>query len=135
MTKILAINDMAVQALEWRGSFLTVVSENDPMLRRFGQCDYVRMKAEETFEILRRQADEVWALIAGQADVRLEDRREESPSYQAVQTLEMDAELPKAVLVPFGVRCRIAARTEAVLIRLTTHEDSDIPEDHIPLQY
>ena len=132
MTGFLAINDMAVQALEWRGGFMTVVSENDPLLRRFGQCDYVRMKAEETLVILRKQADEVWAVITGQADVRMEDRREESPSYQAVQTLELDGDLPKAVLVPFGVRCRITARTEAVLIRLTTHVDSDIPEDQIP---
>ncbi len=132
MTGILAINDMAVQALEWRGVILNVVSENDSLLRRFGQCDYVRLEAEETLEILRRRADEVWAVIAGQADLKLEDRREDSPSNQAVQDLELDGEQPKAVLVPFGVHCRITARTEAVLIRLTTHEDSDIPEDHTP---
>ena len=132
MTEILAINDMVVQALEWRGGILTVVSENDPLLRRFGQCDYVRMQAEENLEILRQRADEVWAVIAGRTDLELEDLREESPSYQAVQHLELDGGLPKAILVPFGVRNRISARTEAVLIRLTTHEDSDNPEDHTP---
>lgn len=130
MTGILAINDMAVQALEWRSGILTVVSENDPLLRRFGQCDYVRLEAEENLEILRQRADEVLAVIAGQADIKLEDQRQESPSYHAVQDLELDGELPKAVLVPFGVRCRIAARTETVLIRLTTHADSDNPADH-----
>lgn len=132
MTEILAINDMAVQALEWRGGILTVVSDSDPLLRRFGQCDYVRMGAGETIEVLRQQADEVWALIAGTADARLKDQREESPSYQAIQTFELDGDLPKAVLVPFGVRCRITTRSEAVLIRLTTHEDSEDSDDLVP---
>lgn len=132
MTGILAINDLAVQALEWRGGILTVVSENDPLLRRFGQCDYVRLNAGDTLEILRQQADEVWAVIVGEAEARLEDRREDSPSYQAVQALELEETLPKAVLVPFGVRCRMTASTDAVLIRLTTHEDRDNPEDHTP---
>ena len=132
MTEILAINDMAVQALEWRSGILTVVSENDPLLRRFGQCDYVRLEAEGSLEILRKQADEVWAVIAGQAVLKLEDQRAASPSYQAILDLKLDGELPKAVLVPFGVRCRITTRKEAGLIRLTTHEDGDNPEDHTP---
>ena len=132
MNEILAINDMTVQAMEWRGRVLTVVSENDPLLRRFGQCDYLRLSAGEALEIQRKQADEVWAVIEGESSLRVEDRREDSPSCGKHQTLELTGEQPKAVLVPFGVHGLFSARLDAVLIRLATHEDSADPEDLIP---
>ena len=132
MTGILAIDDMAVLSLAQRGGILTVVSEHDPLLRRFGQCDLIQLQAGETLEILRRQADEVWALVSGAAAAKLEDQREDSPSFESVQALELSGDAPRAVLVPFGVRWRVTARTQAVLVRLSTHEDGANSEDLTP---
>ena len=132
MNEILAINDMTVQALAWQSGVLTVVSENDPLLRRFGQCDLIKLSAGETLEIQRRRADEVWALIAGKVSLRLEDRREDSPSLGEHQMLILTGEQPKTALVPFGVHGMFSANSDAVLLRLTTHEDTADPEDLTP---
>ena len=115
---------MIVKELSWHDGALTVVTESDPLLRRFGQLDYVLLEEGGHLEIRRKQADEIWAVISGTAAMIVEDRREDSPSFGVSQVLPLDGESPRAVLVPFGTSCKIEGHTSSVLLRLTTHQDN-----------
>lgn len=123
------ITDMTVKELRWRDGILSVVNETDPLLRRFGQLDYIKLPEGESIDFERGKADEIWAVVAGMVEMTLVDRRQESPSYQVSQEILLDSNEPMAVLVPFGVRCRIISREPAVLVRLTTHQDGFDPKD------
>jgi len=132
MADRLGINDLTLMPLAWRDGRLTVLSENDPLLRRFGQCDYLRLAAGASRILLRKQADEIWTLVSGRARLVLTDQREDSPSRQSGQTLELDENAPRSVLIPFGVHARITATADAVFVRLTTHADDFDPGDLVP---
>jgi len=103
----------------------TALSYSDHLLRRFGQADIVHLgrggrlekKEEET-------ADEVWALIEGEATFEWEDRRSSSPTSGGKASLA--AREPISVLVPFGVAFRVTAENRAaILLRLSTHADDE----------
>ena len=123
------VSDMTVKELQWRRGILTLVDESDPLLRRFGQLDFIKLSAGKTLEIEREQADEIWTAVSGSVEVALEDLRQDSPSYKAAERFLLDGEAPLALLVPFGVGCRIEAQTETELIRITTHKDRIDSED------
>jgi hypothetical protein len=123
------ITDMMMKELHWRDGILTVVDENDPLLRRFGQLDYIKLPEGESIDFERRQADEIWAALSGMVEMTLEDNRQESPSYGASQEVLLEGDEPVAVLVPFGVYCNLVSRWSAVMIRLTTHQDGVDLED------
>ena len=74
-------------------------------------------KEEET-------ADEVWALIEGEATFEWEDRRSSSPTSGGKASLA--AREPITVLVPFGVAFRVTAgKGAAILLRLSTDADDE----------
>jgi mannose-6-phosphate isomerase-like protein (cupin superfamily) len=74
-------------------------------------------KEEET-------ADEVWALIEGEATFEWEDRRSVSPTSGGKASLA--AREPITILVPFGVTFRVTAGNgAAILLRLSTHADDE----------
>lgn len=127
-----AINDLAVMDLTSRWPVLTVLSEHDPLLRRFGQVDMVDLDVNHPQTILRKKADEVWAVLEGEAHFSLEDLREDSPTFGAELTLVLDASIYRAVLLPFGVACRVETPAHALCLRLTTHADGSNPEDQVP---
>jgi len=110
---------------------VTVLNENDHLLRRFGQIDYVELKAGEKAAIYRSEADEVWSVVAGEAQIELKDQRERSPTRGVVEVVDMSGITPQALLVPFGVACQIQSENGGKLIRISTHEDDVSSEDQI----
>ena len=127
-----SINDLMVKDLAWEKDRLTAVTESDPLMRRFGQADVIRLVAEEVVEVRRQTADEIWTIISGEGEINLTDLRKDSPSFEKVDTLTWVGLQPKAVLVPFGVQCRVWAETDCLLLRLTTHQDNTLPDDLHP---
>lgn len=127
-----AIADLAVMELTPRGSVLTVLSENDPLLRRFGQVDVVALDGSAPQTILRKKADEVWTVLEGEAHFSLVDHREDSPSFQQKVTVVLKAQSPQVLLIPFGVLGQVMSDTQTRCLRLTTHADTTHPDDQIP---
>ena len=127
-----AINDLVVMDLSPRWPILTVLTEDDPILRRFGQVDVVDLDTGHPQSILRKKADEVWAVLEGEAHFSLKDQREDSPTFEHSETVTLSGEIFRAVMVPFGVACRVETPAHALCLRLTTHADSTTPEDQVP---
>jgi len=128
------INDVFIQAIEWKSGRITLVKESDPLLRRFGQCDFIELEEGKATKIFRNQADEVWFVLEEEARFELMDLREDSPSFETQQTVELTADTPQTILIPFGVSCKISTgiSRKARLLRLTTHQDDTDPGDLIP---
>ena len=103
----------------------TALSYSDHLLRRFGQADIVRLERGGRLERKEEEtADEVWALIEGEASFEWEDRRPSSPTSGGRASLA--AREPITVLVPFGVAFHVTAGNgAAVLLRLSTHADDE----------
>ncbi len=127
------ISDMYVLDLAWHGQKLTIIKETDQLLRRFGQMDMIKINQNNRVEVFRSEADEIWAPVSGQAQVRLEDQRDDSPSNGEVVHLEITDDDPKAILVPFGVNCTITSSEGATLLRIETHEENTHPGDQFQI--
>lgn len=127
------ITDVTCIGIEKSARVLKVLSENDQLLRRFGQVDFIQLVEQgEGFEIYRKEADEVWVVVEGQARFNLLDRREDSPTQNIQNIIDLSADDPLALLVPFGVRCRVSSIVGGKLIRITTHEDETLAGDLTP---
>jgi hypothetical protein len=127
------ISDMVVLDLDWQGQKLTIIKETDQLLRRFGQMDMIKLNPKGRVEVFRSVADEIWAPMLGRAAFQLEDQREESPSKGEIVQLEITADDPKAILVPFGVNCTIVSAEGATLLRIGTHGESTHPGDRFQI--
>jgi len=118
----LYIRELALEETEGLTKF-HVLSDEDHLLRRFGQVQVIR-KSPGRNEILylREVADEVWALIEGKVEFAWHDLRQDSPTQDHWHHLH--TETPTLILAPFGVAfgCR-ALEDSALLIRLCTHAE------------
>lgn len=132
MDREFKIPDIIVRDLEPGDRFLTILHEEDHLLRRFGQVDFVRLDPQDSLGLCREQADEIWAVVSGEASFTLTDKREESPGLEEQIELSLRGSRPQALLVPFGVQCRIYSENGASCVRLTTHHDGAEPDDKIP---
>lgn len=123
----LPIHDLYIRALEPRmtssGSALNVLRYSDHLLRRFGLAEFhLLADGQQRRSPAQPVADEVWALVRGEAEFDWEDRRENSPTFG--RTYQLRAGQPTLVLVPFGVAFRIRSLNgEAALVRLASEED------------
>lgn len=123
-----AIHDVVVEPLNQGpgpGARLAVVSFDDHLLRRFGGAEVIRLPAGDVFPLLRDTADEVWAVLDGAADAELEDTRPDSPTRGARQHVQLEART--RLLLPFGVRLRLRAASEASFLRLMTLSEREEP--------
>lgn len=128
-----AISDAYVISLAEKPTGLTILKENDHLLRRFGQVDFIVLLAgADAINFFREKADEIWAVVDGTIQFELEDQREESPTNGIVDRFMIGADEPKALLVPFGVVCRINSAAGGKLVRICTHEDDTNSGDVFP---
>lgn len=99
--------------------------DTDPLLRRFGLAEVVRVTPEATPTLrCRAVADEVWALLEGKVEFLWHDLRPGSPSLS--RRHRMTASAPVRVLAPFGVAFGLRAIDgPALLARFATHTDDD----------
>jgi hypothetical protein len=125
------IHDALVTPLRTdEGGRLSILAFEDHLLRRFGRAEIVRLAPGGAYQVLRVKADEVWTLVEGAAELRMEDTRAVSPTSGVSQTAVFDS--PTRFLLPFGVRLRIRAVSASLLLRLMTHsetEDTPGPEN------
>ena len=124
------IMDMVVLNLDWQNGILTVLQEENHLLRRFGQIDIVNLESGQIMEFMRRHADEIWVLLDGQASLQMKDQRTDSPSFEALVEIELNEKHPKAILVPFGVTSRVSANGTASFLRISTHQELPDSDDH-----
>jgi dTDP-4-dehydrorhamnose 3,5-epimerase-like enzyme len=130
--KDVSISGVVIFELEWKDGRLVVLQENDHILRRFGQVDVVKMPEGSSLVTHRGGgADEVWALLEGEALLKLTDRRQESPSLGQTDEFELNGNSPQAVLIPFGVQAQIFGHSRSALLRITTHADELFPKDTV----
>jgi len=125
-----AISDLALLDLRWQGGVLTVITEDNHLLRRFGAVDVVNLEPDRPRVLLRHQADEIWTVLSGQAFFHLEDHREDSPSQGTALDVTISQDAPRALLIPFGVLCKVSStKKESILLRISTHQDESHPGD------
>ena len=118
------ISEITVLDLQPEAGRLVALRDTDHLLRRFGQAEVCTLDAGAQFvEGLYPVADQVWAILTGEVELRLEDRRAGSPSEGQVDVLHLRAAKPQAVLIPFGVAYTFTATSDAQLLGLSTHAD------------
>jgi mannose-6-phosphate isomerase-like protein (cupin superfamily) len=120
------IHDVVVSQLHPEDGRILALRRDDHLLRRFGAAEILRLNPGQTFGSLRKTADEIWAVLEGEADVRLEDQRPDSPT---IGTSDSFRAVPDTrILVPFGVRAELRpVGSSLVLLRLMTHDATEDP--------
>ena len=109
---------------------LLILQEDHHLLRRYGQLELITLsRGQQTAFVLRSSADEVFAPIVGRAVVHLIDQRPASPTSEQTAVIQLDAENPEALLVPFGVAYAMSCSEDSWVLRLSTHMDAADPAD------
>ncbi|UCD99654.1 MAG: hypothetical protein JSV42_02680, partial [Chloroflexota bacterium] len=87
-----AIPDVYVLDLERIEGRLVLLRDNDHLLRRFGQVEYINLEeGQETNFVLRVVADEIWSVIGGEVTLTLVDKRDDSPSGNKLLKFNLSA--------------------------------------------
>lgn len=111
-----------------------LLSERQHILRRFGQIERRVHTQGETVPFARRTiADEIWIPLLGPVTFHLHDLRPDSPSYRSDVVVELDADDPSGLLIPFGVAYAYRVHREGILLRVSTHADDTHPDDNLPI--
>lgn len=115
-----------------RGTAQAALTDAEPLLHRIGLVQVVRLDPQQPPALrVRAQADEIWALLEGRAELRWIDLRQGSPTRGA--RLERAFDEPVRVLAPFGVAFGVRPLGgPALLLRVATHGDDDpsAADDH-----
>jgi dTDP-4-dehydrorhamnose 3,5-epimerase-like enzyme len=120
------IHDLIIRSLhierDSNGATLEVLRYSDHLLRRFGFAEVVFLESDQIRPaVVRKVADEVWALVEGSVQFKWLDLRTSSPTRDT--TYQSDCDQPTLILVPFGVEFTVqAVGRPAQLLRLSTHE-------------
>jgi dTDP-4-dehydrorhamnose 3,5-epimerase-like enzyme len=122
------IADVYCFALEPFKGGLTLLNDNQHLLRRFGQLKLRDLAAGQAQQIaFNEEADHFCFAIDGAVTVSLEDGRPGSPSEGARMETALEAGEPKGLLVPFGVACTVVSEEGARLLLLSTHAPAESP--------
>ncbi|MCW5876864.1 MAG: hypothetical protein KIS85_08275 [Anaerolineales bacterium] len=120
-----AIHDLLLFPLQQGEEALTLLSNQQHLLRRFGQLDLLTLHPGAPLDVgLRGEADRFYFALDGRVELQLEDRREHSPTRGAALALTLDAAEPHGLLLPFGVACTLLAIASARLLLLSTHSET-----------
>ncbi len=114
----LPIADCVILPLEVAEGTLTLLRDDQHLLRRFGAAELVRTAGVDYR--LRQTADELVAVTRGAAQLRLADTRAASPSFGARVELVFNSEQPELVVIPFGVAYAWQAVGECEFMRFMT---------------
>lgn len=123
------INDVVTRGLETQDGVLSLLRDDFNLLRRFGAAELVSEAGTASTYRLRAAADELVALVEGEARLLLVDMRALSPSYQVRMELPLVADQPQIVLIPFGVASVWRAAAPVKFIRFMTHMVGDDERD------
>lgn len=124
-----AIADMHVFPLRRQASRVSLLKENDQLLRRFGELELIDIASgEQTDFTSRAEADRFLFPVSGEIVFNLIDLRESSPSRGKRMEIRVKSDEPQGVLIPWGVACSLSASIASRLIILSTHSNPH-PED------
>lgn len=119
------ITDLLVLPLQPEEGGLTLLSNQQHLLRRFGQLQLLELApGQRSAASLKGEADRFYFVIAGEARIALEDLREHSPSRGAKDEVTLAAEQPQGLLAPFGVAVRLSSERGARVIVVSTHSEA-----------
>lgn len=120
------IHDLYITELSYSenkaGRRLQILSQSDHLIRRFGQLSFLILKPMGILSTERNPAaDEIWALVEGQAIFHWHDTREDSPTLGEKFSQRYNS--PTGVLVPFGVTFSFEVEAEGtMIIRISSEE-------------
>lgn len=132
----LAIPDCILMPLSTDSDSWVLLSEEQHLLRRFGEVELVSGGQRMTYRA-RSRADEILIAISGHCSVELVDIRRDSPTRTVHEAVMLAAEVHKSLLIPNGVAYRIRGEQNCRLVRITTHANQgtdsafEIPEAEI----
>lgn len=119
------IHDLLLFPIEAADDQLTLLSNQQHLLRRFGALQLLSLAAGQAHSLgLRGEADRFLFALDGQVDVQLHDQRPHSPSHGVTQSLTLAASQPQGLLLPFGVSASLQAAQPARLLLLSTHSEA-----------
>ncbi|MGD8554039.1 MAG: hypothetical protein PVJ32_01265 [Anaerolineales bacterium] len=133
MSEALPIHDLFIRQIPAQDELgirrWIALRDRDHLLRRFGQAEVVQVSPEALPDLqVRSVADEVWALIEGQAEFVWRDQRPESPTHDAEYRAKCTQ--PTLLLVPFGVAFGFQAiGGQALMLRLSSHSEGANDQD------
>lgn len=118
------INDLYIQSISKKQAHqietLRAYAFEDHLLKRIGSIEFIELDSDERIPaFLRPQADELWVLLNGEAEFEWCDRRQDSPTLDAVHSFT--AASPVRVLVPFGVQFSLTAKSASRFLRICSH--------------
>jgi hypothetical protein len=129
-----SIADMHVFPLKRQAGRVSLVKDNDHLLRRFGALELIDLASGEQTEFTSRaEADRFLFPVSGEFMVNLVDLRESSPSKGKRTEIRVKSDEPQGILIPWGVACSLSTSNASRLIILSTHSDQH-PEDLIVRQ-
>lgn len=122
------IHDVVIRSLpssEQADSLGQVVYQYaDHLLHRVGLVEFIELPPGGSVDPrVRPEADELWALLAGDCTYVWQDRREGSPTSGAQQ--QHSTVDPTMVLVPYGCAFGLRSETGARLIRMATYAEGE----------
>lgn len=118
-----AIHDLIIRKLRTDGNALTLLKYSDHLLFRIGLIQLRELPPGEITELrLRMESDELWFLLNGDCTFFLHDKRQNSPTVEAIQ--KHQATSPTMVLAPFGVAIGFSTEAGCQLLRVATHDHS-----------
>jgi hypothetical protein len=101
---------------------LTLLSEHQHLLRRFGQLELVDIAPGQRIEApAPAETDRFCFVLDGVVVAHLEDQRGQSPSQGASMDVALEASQPRGLLMPFGVGASIHSEAGARLLMLSTY--------------
>ena len=115
------IHDLVLRQLAGDKGTLDLYRYSDHLLFRIGLIQFQSFEADYESDLrLRPESDELWFLLEGECSFYLEDKRQDSPTLDAVVTFQ--ASEPTSLLVPFGVAFGISTKDGCQLLRIATHD-------------
>jgi hypothetical protein len=131
------IADMYVFPLKRQAGRVSLLRENDHLLRRFGELELIDLASGEvTAFTSRAEADRFLFPISGEFSANLVDLRVNSPSRGRRNEILVRADEPLGILIPWGVACSLSSNVGARLIVLSTHskphsDDFSVQQDEL----
>ena len=106
------------------------IRESDHVLRRFGELEIFSLEKKPPGPcVIRHEADENFAVLSGELELKMVDLRENSPTFNEIMVVQINEQDSEAYLIVFGVAFSIKSNTGAKVLRLSTHKKNQLDQE------
>ena len=106
------------------------IRESDHVLRRFGELEIFSLEKKPPGPfVIRHEADEIFAVLSGELELKMVDLRENSPTFNEIMVVQINEQDSEAYLIIFGVAFSIKSNTGAKVLRLSTHKKNQLDQE------